>query len=161
MFMNNETNTDPLIQEIENELKVVGMSKTHFCDHISTSTQNYNNWRTRGVPANQLSKISRKMGWDLVALSNGRVIRKDENTRTPFSFGVEEENSPYNSHLTFSLDLLTFVMRFIRENYSKTYDKESPEEQAETIYALCDLFTDEAAKKMKPASIIKLIRKAA
>jgi len=74
---------------------------------------------------------------------------------------IAEQSGLYNNKVYASLDLMTFVMRFIKDNYEKTYDKESPEEKAETIYALCDLFSDEAARKMKPANVIKLITKAA
>lgn len=105
----------------------------------------------------QASIIAAKLGVNVEWLLTGNGPKR---THTQ-ELMVADEPGLYNDKLYITLDLLTFVMRFIEENYANTYKKESPEDQAETIYALCDLFTDEAAKKMKPASVIKLIRKTA
>lgn len=95
-----------------------------------------------------------RVGW----LRDGETPKRADYSQTG---SVEDEIAPYLDKVCINLDLITFVMRFINENYASVYSNEPPEGQAETIYALCDLFSDEAAKNMKPANVIKLIRKTA
>ena len=71
---------------------------------------------------------------------------------------IAETSAPYNHQVCINLDQMTAVTRFISENLPELH-KLTPEEQGELIYALCDLYTDEAAKQMKPATILRLIKK--
>lgn len=64
---------DTIIDEIERELINRGWKKKQFCTAMSISTQQYNNWRTRGVPSRRLNEVADFFKWNAVKLHNGVV----------------------------------------------------------------------------------------
>jgi len=84
-----------LIKTIEDELPRLGLNKRDFCKVIKEEPQTYNNWRQRGIPGNKLAKVAKYMGWNLKALSEGR-IETGGSENTPASMvlsGDADENA--------------------------------------------------------------------
>jgi len=52
----------PTIQRLEKALKDKGWKKNKFCGAVSISTQNYNNWRARGIPSAKMLKAANAVG---------------------------------------------------------------------------------------------------
>lgn len=52
----------PTIQRLEALLSQMKWRKSQFCEEIEISSQLYNSWRTRGIPAARIKKIARHLG---------------------------------------------------------------------------------------------------
>lgn len=57
---------------IETEIRRRGWSKKEFAEKLGESTQNYNNWRQRGIPAEKRLKVARLLGWSIEDMLEGR-----------------------------------------------------------------------------------------
>lgn len=142
---------DATILDIEDELEQRHQKKSDLCRYLKISTQTYNNWRRRGVPANRASDVARFFGWPVE-----RILGiGDEYSTGP---GVREEIAAY-----FNDDqAMNAVIYILNNQMANIYDDLGKADQAKVVMSLFDLMKDTAlrnsVKDIQKSTILKFLQ---
>jgi len=74
--MSMDTDIHPEIKALEKAIAARDWQKKDFYELIGISSQTYNNWRSRGVPAKRRADVAKVMGWDELAFLRGDIINQ-------------------------------------------------------------------------------------
>lgn len=78
---------------IESELKSQRRTKVWFADALNESTQNINNWKTRGVPAAKVKRIAEVLGLSREYLEGDNYLTHQSIASPRGKYKVSERNS--------------------------------------------------------------------
>jgi len=71
---NNETQEKlAMFQRIQDELRDINLTEADFYKSIGTDSQNWNNWKNRGLPHSQATKIINRLNWTYSYLFSGQL----------------------------------------------------------------------------------------
>ena len=87
-----------MFNRIESELKTLGKTKVWLADELNESTQNINNWRTRGVPAAKVLSIAQALSVTREYLEDTTATSKQQVATTK---GVYPINKPRDNKINF------------------------------------------------------------
>lgn len=139
----------PTTKRLEARLDELGWRKNEFADRCGISTQQYNNWRTRGISVRLIRKAA-----DIIGVSRDWLETGAGNP------SIQEPNVEYLTGNTLNRSIMNDVIKVVTEELIMKGKTLPPEKMSELMFLLHDEIREgeQEGKKPDKAKIVKLIK---